>query len=76
MAISERVGIPTIICFVFGYLYFMKLDKVIEKQEANSAAIAIIDSKMTFINDAAKIDREEIKRELRRFNYTGSRRDR
>lgn len=66
LVITERIGVPTIICLAFAYIYFMKLQKVIESLNDFRTEIKVN-------SEVAKNDREELKRELRRLSY---RRDR
>jgi len=60
--VFERLGIPTVLCLVFGWLYFTKLQKVID-----DVASFRIDVKI--ISELSKADHEEIKREMRRLSF-------
>lgn len=66
ITITERVGVPTLLCLIFGWIYFVKLDKLIDD-------LADIHGEITVAMERVRNDHEEIKRELRRTNWTGRR---
>lgn len=60
--VVERLGIPTILCLVFAYIYFVKLQKLIED-------VTSIRSEQSAKYDVMKLDHDEIKREVRRLSW-------
>lgn len=63
ITITERIGVPTILCLLFGYLYFAKLDKLVTET-------AVIYSEIKAAAANADKEFEEIKREVRRGRRT------
>jgi len=64
ITVTERIGVPTILCLVFAYIYFTKLQKLVEDFSAFRS-----DAQSVFA--IAKADHEEIKREVRRSQWGG-----
>lgn len=62
LLVTERIGVPTLVCLAFAYIYFMKLQKVIDSLNEFRTEIKVNTAE-------AKLDRDEIRRELRRIGY-------
>lgn len=66
ITITERIGVPTILCFIFAYIYFTKLQKLMDD-------FRDIRGEMQVLAGTAKTDHEEIKREIRRLGWSDRR---
>lgn len=62
MVVTERIGVPTLVCLVFAWVYFTKLQKSIDQIQDLRVEIKVM-------SEAAKADREEMKREIRRLSF-------
>lgn len=64
--IVEKLGIPTLLCLVFMYVYFVTVQKFIEDQ-------AVFRGETKLVLGLIKADQEEIKREVRRAGWSRGR---
>lgn len=65
LLVTERVGIPTIVCLVFAYIYFSKLQKVID-------IVTDLRTELKVNAEIAKNDREQLKQDIRRISFRRS----